>query len=774
MNRPYFLTLVAGLLPLVWGCQPSHLSYDSNALSQLRKDTLKTDWTSQDLFLDSLPIPRTLTGTNMHEVDIRAFKQRFHAHLDSTWVLGYVPADTKAGRETLPGPTIEAMYGQPTRVVWRNTLKETLLENPRYTFPNKWYPIVYNLNDSLRIPAVERSLYPDFSQFPDGLTPDAMMEQSSYYATTIHLHGANVAWRNDGYPSSKVLEPASLKQPGHHPIFDAITFGLFGPKEKNNQQSVSYHYPNTFPEGERTRIYDSLGLAKSAYRQPAYVVKLQSEGHHGAILWYHDHAMMRTSTNVYTGLAGAYLIKGDGEAALISTYTKHDTVPDIPLLISDKSFTQSGRLYYNTLQNDANGENGQPEFFGNTMTVNGKIWPYLNVSQGLYRFRLINSSPSRFIRVGLLKSHTGRSLQAVDTVDQQVFMQIGTEGGLMPGNFPAITRHSPLTLAPGERADVLINFSTLSQGDSLVLVNYAPNEPYGDDGELILDTLTNQIMQFRINKPQQLVSPVALQQALTAWSNSAAAKNMTANLDYFTQLNQKRLSKKELKTVLKNIEQDSSGLSHFLGDPALDRIRRFAWTIVEAGSKTEFNTMAQLKPFRSFLAKHNMVADSLSFPMAFMGEGEWNSEADGYGKLKTVRNLRTEIWAISNRTEDAHPIHTHLNRFRILARQRIDSTGHELRGPGDFVLPEPNEYGWKDVVRVKPNFETYILVQYILNPEETNDGQFVYHCHILAHEDASMMRRLVVRGKKSTKNPTIAAILANIPFCGSINRQSSY
>lgn len=754
---------------MAWGCQSKLPPFDTNGKAQLRTETIKTNWTAQDLFLDSLPIPRTLTGSNGHDIEVRAFKQRFHARLDSTWVLGYVPADTRPGQESLPGPTIEAIYGQPTNVNWHNKLKETLLDNPRYTFPNKWYPIVYNLNDTLRIPAVEHSLYPDFSQYPDGLTPDVMMEQSTYYATTIHLHGANVAWRNDGYPSSKVLDVNSLKQPGHHPLFNAITFGLFGPNEKNNQQSVSYHYPNTFPEGERTRIFDSLGLAKTDFVKPAYAVKPQSEGHHGAILWYHDHAMMRTSTNVYAGLAGAYLIKGDGEATLVADYTKHATVPDIPLLISDRSFTQSGRLYYNTLQNDTNGENGQPEFFGNTMTVNGKVWPYMNVNRGLYRFRLLNTSPSRFIRVGLLKARSGQPLSMTDTVAQHVFRQIGTEGGLMPGSFPFITHQHPLTLAPGERADVLINFSTLSQGDSLVLVNYAPNGPYGDDDSTyVLDSLTNQIMQFRVNGVKQLVAPETLEEALLTWSNSNEAKNMTANLDYFNQLAQKRLSKTELKTVLKNIEKDSSGLARFLADSTLNRIQRFSWTIVEAGSRSEFDTIRQLKPFRSFLAKHAMSADSLSFPMAFMGGGEWNSEADGFGKIRTVRNLRTEIWEMSNLTEDVHPIHTHLNRFRVLARQKIDASGHEGHQPGDFTLPEPNEYGWKDVVRVKPGYETYILVQYILNQDETNDGQFVYHCHILAHEDASMMRRLVVRGKKSGKTSTLTAAIADIPLCGSL------
>ena len=150
----------------------------------------------------------------------------------------------------------------------------------------------------LPIQSIIRWVSADFRKYANGVMPNDMMEQSTYYATTVRLPADNMAWRNDGYPSAKLLTRKGTGKNGHKPQFNAISVGLFGPNEKTAQQS--YTYPNTFPEGERTKIYDKPGaFLKSAYTQD-YVVKSQSEGHRGAILWYHDHAMMRTTTNVYT------------------------------------------------------------------------------------------------------------------------------------------------------------------------------------------------------------------------------------------------------------------------------------------------------------------------------------------------------------------------------------------------------------------------------------------------------------------------------------------
>ncbi len=99
----------------------------------------------------------------------------------------------------------------------------------------------------------------------------------------------------------------------------------------------------------------------------------------------------------------------------------------------------------------------------------------------------------------------------------------------------------------------------------------------------------------------------------------------------------------------------------------------------------------------------------------------------------------TEIWELINLTEDSHPIHLHLVRLQILDRRRFDifhyQAQQELRYTGAAVAPEPVERGWKDTVRADPGMVTRIIV-----PFQGYAGRYVWHCHILEHEDKEMMR----------------------------------
>ena len=99
----------------------------------------------------------------------------------------------------------------------------------------------------------------------------------------------------------------------------------------------------------------------------------------------------------------------------------------------------------------------------------------------------------------------------------------------------------------------------------------------------------------------------------------------------------------------------------------------------------------------------------------------------------------TEIWELLNLTDDTHPIHLHLVRFRILDRRPIDVDARiydkKVVYIGDAVPPEPNEAGWKDTVRATPGASTRIIVKF-----EAYTGRYVWHCHILEHEDNEMMR----------------------------------
>ncbi|GAV21812.1 multicopper oxidase family protein [Carboxydothermus pertinax] len=205
-------------------------------------------------------------------------------------------------------------------------------------------------------------------------------------------------------------------------------------------------------------------------------------------LWYHDHALGITRLNVYAGLAGFYLIRDEEEQKLKLPCGKYE----IPLVIQDRSFYTNGELFYPTQPGhepppapqppppvDPNLPNPSvvPEFFGNTILVNGKVWPYLEVEPRKYRFRILNGSNARFYRMRLSSDLS--------------FVQIGTDGGFLEKPVTV----SEITLAPGERADVIIDFSSHA-GQNFILTNDAPT-PFPDGGIPLTPDLMN-VMQFRV------------------------------------------------------------------------------------------------------------------------------------------------------------------------------------------------------------------------------------------------------------------------------------
>jgi len=166
-----------------------------------------------------------------------------------------------------------------------------------------------------------------------------------------------------------------------------------------------------------------------------------------ALIWYHDHALGITRLNVYMGMAGGYVITDAVEQSL--NLPSGDF--DVPLIIQDRSFHPDGTLKYPA--------EWQEHFFGDKMLVNGRIWPFLNVRQGKYRFRILNGCNSRTLTLSLSSG--------------QSFEQIGTDGGLLPA--PVTVPH--ITLGPAERADVIVDFAAHPAGTEILLSNSAP-APY--------------------------------------------------------------------------------------------------------------------------------------------------------------------------------------------------------------------------------------------------------------------------------------------------------
>ncbi|MFN2427222.1 MAG: multicopper oxidase domain-containing protein [Candidatus Binatia bacterium] len=166
-----------------------------------------------------------------------------------------------------------------------------------------------------------------------------------------------------------------------------------------------------------------------------------------ATLWYHDHALGITRLNVYMGLAGFYLLRDPAEAALGLPSGEYE----VPLAIQDRTFRADGSLVYPA--------EWQEHFFGDTVLVNGKVWPYLEVKRGKYRFRILNGSTSRTYDLALSNAAS--------------FTQVGTDGGLLA----APVSVAGVLIAPGERADVVVDFAGYAAGTEILLTNSA-GAPY--------------------------------------------------------------------------------------------------------------------------------------------------------------------------------------------------------------------------------------------------------------------------------------------------------
>jgi spore coat protein A, manganese oxidase len=190
-----------------------------------------------------------------------------------------------------------------------------------------------------------------------------------------------------------------------------------------------------------------------------------------ALLWFHDHALGATRLNVFAGLAGAYILRDQNDTG---TEPNPIGIPggayEIPLVIQDRQFNSDGTLLYPT--SDL-GVTWIGEYFGDVMLVNGKVWPFLNVEPRLYRFRILNGCNARILNLDL----SGARL-----------WQIGAEGGLYTQPVPM----KRLVLAPAERADVIVDFSSWA-GQTLLLKNSAPPKPVSTPAPSL-----SQVMQLRV------------------------------------------------------------------------------------------------------------------------------------------------------------------------------------------------------------------------------------------------------------------------------------
>ena len=409
------------------------------------------------------------------------------------------------------------------------------------------------------------------------------------------------------------------------------------------------------------------------------------------MLWYHDHAMGITRFNVYAGLAGLYVVRDDEEDALGLPSGPYE----IPLLFQDRNLdtnadgSLSGRLLHKI-------EDSTMEFFGPFTLVNGTIWPYLPVEARQYRLRLLNGANARTYRLLLLDEYGHTALDRV--------RQIGSEGGLFGS--PVAVPTDGLVLAPAERADLIVDFGAF-RGKRLLLVNTAgapfdgapATTPAGapdPDNKLAYPG----VMQFRVSS-DQVDDPFAMPRRLSSFQRrtyDALPPNSRRRMVALVEYPDGMLTLRELAALPDGQTTDGPLIT----------------VVDDQGIATRYRTVA------------SRFEDKVNWFVPYGG---------------------TEVWSILNLTQDMHPFHVHLVQFQALGRDRYDTSGFSPQTGGttspvtfkEHGALDANEMGWKDTVRVNPGELVSIAGTF-----DGYTGRYMYHCHILEHEDHDMMRPFVV------------------------------
>jgi FtsP/CotA-like multicopper oxidase with cupredoxin domain len=484
-----------------------------------------------------------------------------------------------------------------------------------------------------------------------------------------HVHGAHTTEESDGYAEAWYL-PNANNIPGYVQHTTGTFFDYFNSKYNAGWGSgfATFTYPND---------------------QPA------------TTLWYHDHTLGMTRLNVYAGPAGYYLLRGgphDMDLGYVSPGPGIDPFgefTEIPIAIQDRSFNADGSLFYpdnraffegldpaqlqipfipdeacDGLPSDVS-PIWNPEFFGNMMVVNGQTWPFLEVEQRRYRFRFLNGCNSRFLVLKM--TTTPRMNNDGFNTPGHSFWQIGAEQGFLPAPVPL----DYLLMAPAERADVIVDFSGFPIGTEIYLVNDGPDAPFGGIGTEDLSDWesTGQVMKFVVKastSPDTTIPPSSL---LLPAQPVLPATDVTREVS---------LNEEESASV--RVSQEASG--------------NIVWDCADGGV------------FGPTAALLGTYAGGVSTPLTW---SDLITEIPAVGA--------TEEWNIHNRTVDAHPIHVHQVKFKVLGR-----------GADGTQPPESWEAGFKDTVIAYPGEITRIKANYDL------DGFYVWHCHIVEHEDNEMMR----------------------------------
>ena len=552
-----------------------------------------------------------------------------------------------------------------------------------------------------------------------------------------HLHGGYVPWMSDGGPFDWWTPTGGSGlsfQNGPASVLDNIPTKLMAAGQ------ADYFYPND----QSTRL-----------------------------MWYHDHAFGITRINAYAGLATGYVVLDPAQESALGTMVP-PIASLIPIVWQDKVFvnpatinvtdptwatimpgmTGSGSLWYEHVYDPKlfKLKTGKaflpppnpsciPEFFGDTMLCNGTVYPKLTVEPKRYRFMMLNACNARFLNINLLEVAPGAEIltdpktlmPVVGTLPGPPMIQIGTEGGYLvkevvhPNNlfFNPATMTGNMLLGCAERSDFIIDFTNLA-GKEYIMYNDAPGPfPAGPPAN-----------DYFLGNPKNPVQPLA------------------------------------------NTGPDTRQLLRIVVGP-----------LVGAADPQPPFAFPATMPREPWLVPYpaNPVAPVAPLPLPPLGTYvtrnlTLNEDFDLYGRLRQIVGTTTpvlnkngnaifgreylapatetptagalEVWNVYNLTADTHPMHFHLVELQIMSRQTFKIVNGLFSPTGVARGPELDELGYKETVKMNPGEVTTFIARFNLPPvpfdvpasARTGGNEYVYHCHILEHEEHDMMRPLVVSG----------------------------
>jgi spore coat protein A, manganese oxidase len=618
-----------------------------------------------------------------YEISMRQFDQQIlPAGMPMTTVWGY-GAVTSAGRRGLlihnaPSLTIEAMHDRPVRVKWINELVDANGDFLPHLLPVD--PTLHWANPPGG--TAGRDAEPDFTgktYVPIADFNDPVTQYTQYTGPVpivTHLHGST----DVGDESDGYAEAWYLPAAGNIPAgyaTDGTWYSFFAGKA-----------------AARFDVAWGSGFAIFQYPNPD----------RAATKWYHDHTLGMTRLNVYAGPAGFYIIRGgpDGDKAVLDSrfnttavlpgpapregdkFPPNKTYYEIPIAIQDRSFNDDGSLFYPDTR----------EFFDTIVgpfIPDGEFSPIWNpeffgnmimVNGNTWPFQTVQQRRYRFRFLNGCQSRF--LILDFNAIPGVKVWAIGNEGGFLsaPVNLTA-TNGNRLLMALAERADLIVDFTNVPVGNH-VLHNVGPDDPFGGgvpgvDFDPSDPDSTGQVMQFRVVP--------------------AVAPDPTTPPEFLV-----------LPTITPLPPEDNTRPLALIEESAI-----------------------------GFDAAGEEVDGPVEALLGTLEDGEASPQGWHVAVTETPAVGDTEVWEFYNTTGDAHPMHIHEVAFEVVNREGLvlDEEGEVVQPvqlDGDVMPPESWETGFKDTVTALPGQVTRVKMHF------TNPGQFVWHCHIVEHEDNEMMR----------------------------------